>query len=85
MSRQVNPTTVQPRRTGFALRLHEALGDTTSEAFARRIDRSLRTVQRWRSGESKPTGSDLVLIAKALGRDPAWFFSTPEPDLPEAA
>lgn len=59
-----------------------ALGDTTSEAFARRIDRSLRTVQRWRGGDSEPTGADLVLIAKTLDRDPAWFF---EPDLPEAA
>ena len=71
MSRQVNTTSSGP---SFADRLNEALDGTTSESFARRIDRTLRTVQRWRSGESEPRGADLVLIARALDRDPSWFF-----------
>lgn len=79
MSRQVNTTSGQDReRTGFAARLDEALSDTTSEAFARRIDVSLRTVQRWRSGDTEPSGSDLVSLALALGRDPSWFYESEE-------
>lgn len=67
-------------RTGFALRLHEALvaDQLTTENFARRIDKTLRTVQRWRSGDTEPNGADLILIAAALGREPAWFFSDEE-------
>lgn len=79
MSRQVNTTSGQGvQRTGFALKLHEALGRTTSESFARDVDKSLRTVMRWRNGESEPSGSDLVLIARTLGRDPSWFYETEE-------
>lgn len=77
MSRQVNTTSSGlPDRTGFAAKLHEALEGTTSESFARQINRPLRTVQRWRNGESEPTGAALVEIARALGRDPAWFYET---------
>lgn len=83
MSRQVNTTSGQGReRTGFALKLDEALTGTTSESFARQIDRTLRTVQRWRNGDSEPSGSDLVLIARTLERDPSWFY---EEELEEAA
>lgn len=75
MSRLVNTTTPpSPSRRIFATRLNEALGTTTSEAFARTIDRTLRTVQRWRSGESEPRGADLVLIARVLEREPSWFY-----------
>jgi transcriptional regulator with XRE-family HTH domain len=79
MSRQVNTTSGQSReRTGFAAKLDEALTGTTSESFARRIDKSLRTVMRWRNGESEPSGSDLVLIARTLDRDPSWFYEHEE-------
>lgn len=79
MSRQVNTTTGQSReRTGFAAKLDEALEGTTSEALARKIDVSLRTVQRWRAGRSEPSGSDLVAIGVALGRDPSWFYEPAE-------
>jgi transcriptional regulator with XRE-family HTH domain len=75
MSRQVNTTSGQGReRTGFAAKLNLALAGTTSESFARRIDRTLRTVQRWRSGATEPSGADLVLIARELDRDPSWFY-----------
>lgn len=76
--------TRQVDRSGFALRLHTALGDKTSEAFSREIDRTLRTVIRWRNGESQPSGADLVLIARALGRDPEWFFAA-DPETEAAA
>lgn len=83
MSRQVNTTSSgAPERSGFAAKLHEALGSTTSESFARQIDRPLRTVQRWRNGYSEPTGEALVAIARALDCDPAWFY---EPEFEEAA
>jgi transcriptional regulator with XRE-family HTH domain len=79
MSRQVNTTSGQGReRTGFAAKLDEALTGTTSESFARRIDRSLRTVMRWRNGESEPSGADLILIARELERDPSWFYEASE-------
>jgi transcriptional regulator with XRE-family HTH domain len=75
-----------PERDGFAARFHEALvaRQITSENFAREIDKTLRTVQRWRSGDSEPSGADLVLIASALGRDPSWFYE-PDDDLTPAA
>ena len=78
MSRRVNTTTPRPL---FATRLNEALGSTTSESFARRIDRTLRTVQRWRSGESEPRGADLVLLARELDRDPSWFYTADVEDV----
>lgn len=53
------------------------MGDEPVETFARRIDVPLRTVQRWRSGESEPRSRDLVIMAAALGREPAWFFEDP--------
>lgn len=75
MSRQVNTTS----RPGiFAQRLNEALNGTTSEAFARRIGVTLRTVQRWRADEGQPTASTLMLISDALGREPSWFFTAEE-------
>jgi transcriptional regulator with XRE-family HTH domain len=79
MSRQVNTTSSDvPERGTFAARLNEALGNTTSESFARRINRTLRTVQRWRAGESQPSGADLVVIARSLGREAAWFYEPQE-------
>lgn len=64
-------------RSGFALRLHAALAEASlsTEDFARQIDRPLRTVQRWRNGQSEPTGAALVLIARELDRDPSWFYN----------
>lgn len=80
MSPTSNTTSGQGlQRTGFAAKLHEALGSTTSESFARALDRPLRTVQRWRNGYSEPTGEALVQIARALDRDPAWFYEADEP------
>lgn len=81
MSRQVHTTNGQVSAVRFSpQRFVEALNGTTSEAFARRIDRTLRTVQRWRAGESQPSGADLVLIAMTLERDPAWFYEHAEED-----
>lgn len=62
----------------FADRFTEALGETTLEAFARSIDRPLRTVQRWKAG-TEPHGANLILLARALDRDPGWFYPDDEP------
>lgn len=76
--------TRQVSRSGFARKLHQALADVdlTTEAFAREIGVTLRTAQRWRNGESEPSGAGLVRIALRLNRDPSWFY---EPELGEAA
>lgn len=67
-------------RTGFALQLHQALLEDglTTEQFARSIDRTLRTVQRWRSGESAPGAEDFALVMRALGRGPEFFYPDTE-------
>lgn len=63
-------------REGFAARLDEALkaDGLTTEGFARLVDVTLRTAQRWRNGEGQPTAEGLLRIARELDRDPAWFY-----------
>jgi transcriptional regulator with XRE-family HTH domain len=77
--------TRQVHRSGFALRLHLAIKEDglTAEQFARQIDKPLRTVQRWRNGESTPGASDFVLLMRALDRDQDYFY--PSPPTEEAA
>jgi transcriptional regulator with XRE-family HTH domain len=75
MSRQAKGTS---SGVSFADRFSEALDGTTLESFARSIDRPLRTVQRWKSGSSEPHGANLILLARALGRDPEWFYPDDE-------
>ena len=67
-------------RVGFAARLDEALtvDGLTTENFARLVDVTLRTAQRWRNGEGQPTAEALVRIARKLDRDPAWFYNNLE-------
>lgn len=67
-------------RSGFALQLHLALTEdrVTTEQFARRIDKTLRTVQRWRSGESAPGAEDFALVMRELGRGPEFFYPEKE-------
>jgi transcriptional regulator with XRE-family HTH domain len=81
MSRSATRQVLQ--RAGFAAKLHEALGERTSEDFARELGVTLRTVQRWRSGEGEPRAAELVRLAELLGRDPAWFYA--DHDHPKAA
>jgi transcriptional regulator with XRE-family HTH domain len=47
----------------------------STEALARQVGVGLRVAQRWRSGETEPSGRNLVRIAAALDRHPAWFFT----------
>ena len=49
----------------------------TTEDFARAIGCTLRTAQRWRAGESEPSGADLIRIAEVLEREPSWFYTEP--------
>lgn len=61
----------------FASRFDEAMriDGRTNEQFARNIGYGLRTVMRWRRGESVPSGAALVKLAVALGREPGWFYT----------
>lgn len=63
----------------FAVRFDEALRNDgrTNEQFARDTGFTLRTVLRWRHGDSMPSGSSLVKLAVALGREPGWFYADP--------
>lgn len=69
-----------PGKTGFSTRLREAIAaaGTTQEAVAREIDVSLRAVQFWVAGRQEPKGRQLIALARALDREPAWFFGEPE-------
>jgi DNA-binding transcriptional regulator YiaG len=58
--------------------LNHRLDGTTSEAFARRVDVTLRTVQRWRSGETQPNGADLLRVARELNCNPADLYPADE-------
>jgi transcriptional regulator with XRE-family HTH domain len=55
------------------------------EAFARRIDLTLRMVQRYRSGASEPTGARAVQIAQALGMTVEDLFTPADDETSEAA
>ena len=85
MSRQAKGQVAGVAGVSFAERFTEALGGTKLEAFARSIDRPLRTVQRWKSGKSEPHGANLILLARALDRDPEWFYPDHDKSVEEAA
>lgn len=55
-----------------------ALSDTTSEEFARRIGKPLRTVQRWRNGESEPGAEDFSVLMRELGLSHDYFYPETE-------
>ena len=40
---------------------------------------SLMAVSRWETGTHKPSDVFLVRLSAILGRDPAWFYTEPEP------
>lgn len=66
--------------SAFAARLVEAqaAAGIKNEDLAREIGVGLRLVQRWRAGESKPGGENLVALAAALGKHPGWFYEAPD-------
>jgi transcriptional regulator with XRE-family HTH domain len=70
-----------PLPANLRQRLREV--DLTQEALARRIDVSTRTVTSWTMGQSLPRWPQLVRIAEALDREPAWFY-TERDDAPSA-
>lgn len=62
--------------TGFSTRLKEArTGATlTQEQAARKLDVTLRTYQRWESGEGEPRGEQLARVCLLYGRPVGWFY-----------
>lgn len=71
---------MQPRTipaAPVAANLRQALedADMTQERLAREIGVGLRVVQAWCSGRVLPRWPRLVLIARALDRDPSWFYA----------
>lgn len=71
MSRHANTTSCFPARFREA---YATANFSSFEALAREIDVSLRNIYRWRDGDAEPTGRNLVELARALGRDPDWFY-----------
>lgn len=69
--RQLGPVAIN-------LRAAQAEAGLTTEALARELDSSVRTVQRWRLSEGEPSGEYLVKLAVVLGREPGWFYSEPQ-------
>lgn len=69
-----------PLAANFAARFREAQEhlDIKNEQLARELGVSLRLVQKWRSGEVRPGGVNLVKIARLFDRDVSWFFSNAE-------
>jgi transcriptional regulator with XRE-family HTH domain len=62
----------------------EAAG-LTQEGLARQLDIALRTVSSWEAAERLPRGRNLQALARALARDPSWFYAEHEPRRPVAA
>lgn len=50
-----------------------------AEQLAPVMNESVRTIGRWRSGESVPDALQVVPLAEALGVDPMLFIKPPEP------
>jgi transcriptional regulator with XRE-family HTH domain len=51
----------------------------TQERLARTLNVSLRTVLTWELSETQhPRGHNLTALARALGKDPAWFYAVHE-------
>lgn len=78
MSRRSTRLSSPNGRSAFAANLNAALSSTTSEAFARRIDKPLRTVQRWRAGHTEPKGEALLLVARELGITVEDLYAEPD-------
>lgn len=71
-----NDTAAVSERTVFAERLVQAMGDDgrTVQRFADDIGLTKRTLVRWRTGVTEPSGRDLVRLSAALGIAPEWFY-----------
>lgn len=46
----------------------------TNEDLAHEVGSTLRTVQRWQTGESTPRGFQAIRLAEVLGLDPADLY-----------
>lgn len=64
-----------PNRLRTALEAH----GMTQEALARHLNVSLSTVTKWCTGRNQPHGARLIELAKALDREPGWFYEADEP------
>lgn len=64
----------------FAQRLNEALkaAGYSQSALARATGVTPQAVQRWCSGLNIPRRATVKLIAAAIDKDEAWFFSLPD-------
>lgn len=82
-----------PARTPevFGKRLTEAMDSAVPRVsairLAARIGVHRNTVGSWRRGETTPNLSELMQLAKILGKNPAWFYSERDADvwIPDSA
>jgi transcriptional regulator with XRE-family HTH domain len=63
----------------IGVRLREAREEAglTQDAAALRIGVHRMTVGRWESGETTPTITQLPILCRVYGKDPAWFYAEP--------
>lgn len=64
----------------FADYLRKALAakGMTSAQLARDLGVTRECVDHWRHGRREPRGRELVLLAEALDKHPAFFYGRPE-------
>jgi transcriptional regulator with XRE-family HTH domain len=69
--------TTSPIDTSFATRIKQvrAFRGLSKEGLAAAADLSLRAIEYWESGETKPTLKSLARIAEATGCDLQWLIT----------
>jgi transcriptional regulator with XRE-family HTH domain len=81
MTRPRTRPTPQPALPQFRVNVRAArvAAGLTQEQLAHATGVVLRTVAGWESGETEqPEGQNLRALAKALDKDPAWFYAVHE-------
>ena len=67
------------QKWAYALREAMKARDVTQEELADRLHKSVSTIQRWATGVSIPSVLEIPPMAEALGVQPIYFVTPPEP------
>lgn len=63
------------RIIGSNIRLARETQDLYQRELAGRVNVTPQRISDWENGRARPTDSNLLRIAQALGHDYAWFFT----------